>query len=78
MCLGVVGRIVTLPGEREDVPTGRPARARVDVEGVLRDVDLALLDGDPVAAGDWVLIHLGFALQKLTQAEADETRSLAG
>jgi hydrogenase expression/formation protein HypC len=65
MCLGTPGRIVALPADAAD-----PARALVD--GVVRDVDLSLLDGSPARVGDWVLIHLGFALEPMTDAEVAE------
>ena len=58
MCLGVPGRII----ERSPV---EPDLATVDVEGVVREINLALLEDDPPAPGDWVLIHLGFALEKI-------------
>lgn len=66
MCLGAPGRIV----ERS---TDSPDLARAEVEGVIRDVNLALLEGEDVGPGDWVLVHLGFALERLTEAEAAET-----
>ncbi|GAC1663266.1 MAG: hypothetical protein NVS9B8_01970 [Candidatus Limnocylindrales bacterium] len=62
MCLGIPGRIVELRADHPDL-------ARVDVEGVVRDINLGLLEDDPAKPGDWVLIHLGFALQKMTDAE---------
>lgn len=68
MCLGIPGRVVELRSDHPDL-------ARVDVEGLVRDVNLGLLSDDPAVPGDWVLIHLGFALQKMTQAEVDEARA---
>jgi len=68
MCLGIPGRVVELRSDHPDL-------ARVDVEGMVRDINLGLLADDPAVPGDWILIHLGFALQKMTQAEADEARS---
>lgn len=68
MCLGIPGRVVEFRADHPDL-------ARVDVEGLVRDVNIALLDADPAVPGDWILIHLGFALQKMTQAEVDEARS---
>jgi hydrogenase expression/formation protein HypC len=68
MCLGIPGRVV-------EFRTDHPGIARVDVEGVVRDINLALLQDDPAELGDWVLIHVGFALQKMTEAEAQEARS---
>jgi hydrogenase expression/formation protein HypC len=68
MCLGIPGQVVELRADQPDL-------ARVDVEGVIRDVNLGLLTDDPAVPGDWILIHLGFALQKMTMAEVDEARS---
>ena len=68
MCLGIPGRVVELPTVHPDI-------ARVDVEGVVRDINLALLEGEGIEAGDWVLIHLGFALQRMTEQEAADARS---
>jgi hydrogenase expression/formation protein HypC len=52
--------------------------AKVDVAGVRRNVNVGLLDGDHggVAAGDWVLIHVGFAISKVDEQEAHATRDL--
>jgi hydrogenase expression/formation protein HypC len=69
MCLGIPGQIV----EINDVAQ---QRAKVDVEGVRREVSVALLgvDGpDAVRVGDWVLVHVGFAMAKIDEAEARET-----
>lgn len=68
MCLGIPGRVVELPSDRPDM-------GRVDVEGVVRDINLAFLSHDPPATGDWVLIHLGFALERMTEAEVEDARS---
>ena len=70
MCLGVPGRII----ERSPV---EPDLARVDVEGIVRDINIALLEDDPPAPGEWVLIHLGFALEKMTEEEAREAQATA-
>ncbi len=69
MCLGIPGQIV----EISDVAQ---LRVKVDVEGVRREVSVALigLDGpDPARVGDWVLVHVGFAMAKIDEAEARET-----
>lgn len=65
MCLGIPGRILELPADQPDL-------GHVDVDGVVRGINLSLLADDPPVAGEWVLIHLGFALQKMTEAEVDE------
>jgi len=63
VCLGIPGLIV-------EVPEDRPEFARVDVQGVVRDIHLGLLEADPPGVGDWIVIHLGFALERMTEAEA--------
>ncbi|MDR1710722.1 MAG: HypC/HybG/HupF family hydrogenase formation chaperone [Propionibacteriaceae bacterium] len=62
MCLGIPGEVVELLGE--DLAT-------VAVNGVKRDISIGLLDG--VKVGDWVLVHVGFALSAIDEAEATET-----
>lgn len=71
MCLAIPGRII----EMVDVPN---RLARVDVAGVRRTVNIGLLDADGQAAepGDWVLIHVGFALSKVDDEEAAATLAL--
>lgn len=66
MCLGVPGRLVERSADSPDL-------ARVEIEGVLRDVNLALLEGEDVQPGEWVLVHLGFALERMTEEEAAST-----
>jgi len=63
MCLGI-------PGEVIDFVPDQPDLARVDVSGVKRVINIGLLADEKVAAGDWVLIHVGFALSKIDEAEA--------
>jgi hydrogenase expression/formation protein HypC len=63
MCLGIPGRVI------EPSPAG-PDLARVEVEGAIREINVAFLEDDPPQPGDWVLIHLGFALEKMTEVEA--------
>ena len=69
MCLGIPGRIVELVDEHHHI-------AKVDVSGVRRNINVGLLvDGpDAVGPGDWVLIHVGFAMSKIDEAEAQQTR----
>jgi hydrogenase expression/formation protein HypC len=71
MCLAIPGKIVELLTE--------PARlALVEVTGVRRRVDLGLLEDDMPAVGDWVLIHVGFAMSRISEREAeDQMRMLA-
>ncbi|MET9294114.1 HypC/HybG/HupF family hydrogenase formation chaperone [Streptomyces sp. NPDC003077] len=63
MCLGIPGEVVEILDDRPDL-------ARVAVGGVRRNVNIALLDGEGVGPGDWILIHVGFALSKIDEAEA--------
>jgi hydrogenase expression/formation protein HypC len=52
-------------------------QAVVDIVGVRRKVDLGLLQDDPPVPGDWVLIHVGFAMSKISEADAaDQMRTL--
>lgn len=70
MCLGVPGQVI-------GPMAGQPGLLRVSVGGRERSIQAVLLDGDPPGAGDWVLIHLGFALERMSEAEAAETIALA-
>jgi hydrogenase expression/formation protein HypC len=63
MCLGIPGEIVEVLVDREDL-------AMVSVEGVKRVVNVGLLDGETLVPGDWILIHVGFALSKIDEREA--------
>ena len=74
MCLGIPGRVVAIVDPERAI-------ARADVGGIRRNVSTALLRGDDagVAVGDWILIHVGFALAKIDAAEAAaSTRWLEG
>jgi hydrogenase expression/formation protein HypC len=63
MCLGIPGEVVEIHPEHADL-------AKVDVSGVRRMINIGLLADDPPAPGEWVLIHVGFALSKIDEAEA--------
>lgn len=70
MCLAIPGMIVELLAEDRDL-------AVVDVLGVRRKVDLGLLQDERLVTGDWVLIHVGFAMSKISEADAkDQLRML--
>lgn len=71
MCLAIPGQIIEVVDEQTRL-------AKVDVAGVRRTVNIGLLDGDDggVGEGDWVLIHVGFAISKVDEAEARATREL--
>lgn len=66
MCLGVPGRIVEFLE-----PTHHLARA--EISGVRRAINVGLLLPDGLDVGDWVLIHVGFALSKIDEEEARRT-----
>ena len=63
MCLGIPGEVVELMDDRPDL-------AKVDVSGVRRAINIGLLADDPPVPGEWVLIHVGFALSKIDEEEA--------
>lgn len=67
MCLAIPGQIV-------EITDAENSLARVEVVGVRRTVNIGLLDD--VEPGDWVLIHVGFALSKIDEEEAMATRRL--
>jgi hydrogenase expression/formation protein HypC len=50
--------------------------AQVEVAGVYRNVNIGLLDDEGIGPGDWVLIHVGFAISKVDEEEARATREL--
>ncbi len=63
MCLGIPGEIVEFMDDRPDL-------AKVDVSGVRRAINIGLLENEKLEPGDWVLIHVGFALSKIDEEEA--------
>jgi hydrogenase expression/formation protein HypC len=63
MCLGIPGQVVELLDQHEHL-------ARVDVSGVGRVVNVGLLEDEGLVVGDWVLIHVGFAMSKIDEEEA--------
>lgn len=65
MCLAIPARVVELPSEDTAI---------IDVGGVRKDVSLALIDD--VAIGDYVIVHVGFAINKLNPEEAEKTLAL--
>ena len=70
MCLAIPGQVMEIADEANRL-------ARVDVAGVQRNVNVGLLDdGEGVGPGDWVLIHVGFALSKVDEGEALATLEL--
>ena len=71
MCLAIPGQVIEFVDEPNRL-------AQVDVAGVVRSVNVGLLDveGDSARPGDWVLIHVGFALSKVDEEEAKATLQL--
>lgn len=71
MCLAIPGQVMEIVDPAKRV-------AKVDVAGVQRNVNIGLLDrdGDAATPGDWVLIHVGFALSKVDEEEANATLRL--
>ena len=68
MCLGMPGRVVS-------IVDGDGQLAVVSIEGaVSRRVNICLLEEGTVGPGDWVLIHMGFALERLNDAQAAQVR----
>jgi hydrogenase expression/formation protein HypC len=70
MCLAIPGQVIEFVDEANRL-------AQVDVAGVRRTVNVGLLDDDGAAQpGDWVLIHVGFALSRIDEDEAHATLEL--
>lgn len=71
MCLGLPGQIVDTTHIAEH-------RATVEVTGVQREVNVGLLvtESETVAVGDWVLVHVGFAMAKIDEDEARATLAM--
>ena len=66
MCLGIPGQIIEIVDDANNI-------AKVEVSGVKRNVSVALVRPESIAPGDWVLIHVGFAMSKIDENEARET-----
>jgi hydrogenase expression/formation protein HypC len=70
VCLAIPGKIIELDAQNTHL-------AVVDVVGVRRKVDLGLLQDEPPVVGDWVLIHVGFAMSKISETDAvDQMQTL--
>lgn len=69
MCLAIPTEVVELIADD-------PELAVVEVSGVRRTINVGLLTGDTVVPGDWVLVHVGFAMSKIDEAEARATLDL--
>lgn len=66
MCVGIPAKVVV-------IESSGPHTATVDVEGVQREVNTIVISDEELVVGDWVLLHVGFAMSKIDQAEAQET-----
>jgi hydrogenase expression/formation protein HypC len=69
MCLAIPGQITEIVDEPNRL-------AGIEVAGVRRTINIGLLDGEGVGPGDWVLVHVGFALSRIDAAEAAATLEL--
>lgn len=67
MCFRIPGRIVAIHGPQD-------MQARVDVEGSEREVSLSMVTEDDPAVGDWVLIHMGVAVEVIDVDRAAEVQ----
>lgn len=63
MCLGIPGQVAEFMADNPDL-------AKVDIAGVRRTINVALLSDEGLAVGDWVLIHVGFAMARIDEEEA--------
>ncbi len=70
MCLGIPGQVVQIVDLNEH-------KAIAEVEGVRREINIGLVMGEDggLSVGDWVLIHVGFAMSKIDEEEAERTLS---
>ncbi|MCA1574345.1 MAG: HypC/HybG/HupF family hydrogenase formation chaperone [Acidobacteria bacterium] len=66
MCLAIPGKIVEIVDQENRI-------AKVEVGGVKRNVNIGMLEEGEVRVGDYVLIHVGFAMSKVDEQEAEET-----
>lgn len=66
MCLAIPGKIVEIVDAENSI-------AKVEVGGVKRNVNIGMLGEEEARVGDYVLIHVGFAMSKVDEKEAEET-----
>ena len=71
MCLAIPGQVVEILDPVNQI-------AKVEVVGVRRNINVGLLaeEGGGIVPGDWVLVHVGFAISRIDEAEARATREL--
>jgi hydrogenase expression/formation protein HypC len=71
MCLAIPAKVI-------EISSDEATRALVEVVGVRRHIDTGLLQDDPPRCGDWVLVHVGFAMSKISEEQAmDQLRVLS-
>lgn len=66
MCLAIPGKIVEIVDEENSI-------AKVEVGGVKRNINIGMLGKEEACVGDYVLIHVGFAMSKVDEQEAQDT-----
>jgi hydrogenase expression/formation protein HypC len=69
MCLGIPGQILDYVDDQNDIAT-------VEVSGVRRNINVGLVRPEGIGPGDWVLVHVGFAMSKIDEVEAQETLTM--
>ncbi|HEY0763965.1 MAG TPA: HypC/HybG/HupF family hydrogenase formation chaperone [Pyrinomonadaceae bacterium] len=69
MCLAIPGKIVEIVDVENRI-------AKVEVGGVKRNINIGMLPDNETHVGDYVLIHVGFAMSKVDEHEAEETLRL--
>lgn len=69
MCLGTIAKVIEVHHD---------GRAVVDADGVRHEVLKMTVSDDDIQPGDWVLIHSGFALERLTETQAQEALRIRG
>jgi hydrogenase expression/formation protein HypC len=69
MCLGIPGQILEYVDDQNDIAT-------VEVSGVRRNINVGLVRPEGIGPGDWVLVHVGFAMSKIDEEEAQETLTM--
>ncbi|MCY4068720.1 MAG: HypC/HybG/HupF family hydrogenase formation chaperone [Acidimicrobiaceae bacterium] len=62
-----------IPAQVVELQPAGPHTAVVDVDGAQREVNTVMVDDEPLSVGDWVLLHVGFAMARIDASEAAET-----
>ena len=66
MCLAIPGQIIEIVDEENNI-------AKVEIGGVRRNINTGLLNPEEICVGNYVLVHVGFAMSKIDEQEAEET-----